>query len=204
MIRPEKSFIYTEPISTIEGNVIDRLLVLLRQAETTDDEKTEIETLTGMLPTVRQERITVAQCNGLALAKYQAQESNARDLFTERTGLSLPLPKKENGEPIDLDADQVALLNYAFKAAAAIASTTKFEIRDASVIVDANGVSFDDANEWKSVKLPAEYGSVASWVDNCPAVLQDKWSYEAYETNADLWRRGNDEIAKNFAAVSAS
>lgn len=204
MLRPEKTFIYTEPVSTLHGNIIDRLLMLLRQAETTDEERAEIDSLTGLLPIVHQERITVAQCNGLALAKYQTFVQEARDFFTEQTGLTLPLPKKTDGEPIDLDAEQNNLLNYAFKAAAALAATARFETREARVIVDADGVSFDDGNEWKPIKIPTEYNSVTNWVNNCPGVLQDKWGYEAYETNADLWRRGNDEITKNFAAVSVS
>lgn len=203
MLRPEKTFTYTEPVGTIEGNIIDRLLMLVRQQETNEAEKIEIETLSALLPTVHQERITVAQCNGLASAKYQALVREATDFFTEQTGLPLPLPKV-NDKPIELNTEQNNILNYAFKAAASLAATTKFEVREAKVVVDVDGVQFDDANEWKAVKIPVEYNSIANWVDNCPAVLQDKWSYEAYETNGDLWRRRDDDITKNFAAVSGS
>ena len=208
MLGLENQFIYTSDISLQDSPIVERIMALLSQAERSEDETAEVETLALALPTVTQARITVAQCTEYANAKYSALARDARDFFTEETGVALPLPKVKNEDGTESDGkmseEQYILLNSLFSAAASIAATVKFETRETKPIVTADSVTFDDSPAWTGSKILPEYRTVEGWALRCPSVLQQAWTYRAHNANPELWQRRDDAISKNFGAVSAN
>lgn len=196
MIRVSHTLTYTSSIGFYESSVIDKLIELAKKPDKTDDEQAACLTLNDALPTVTQVRITVVQVDGRQKAKYEALTRSARNYFTEQSGIQLPF----DGE---LDKEQQALLNIAFNAAAAIASTTGYATRETKAIVTDDGLEFEDT-EWVGATLPSEYATISGWVEGLPATLQDAWGEYAYNANVDLWRRSGSESSKNFGAVSVS
>lgn len=199
MLRKQYTFTYTAGISYVETQVVDALMKLAGKQDRTLEEEEAARTLTGALPEVTQVRITVTQVNGLGRALYDRLSNDARQFFSEQSGIDGPLK-----DDTDLTPEQESLLSVAFAACASMASTSKFEQRTTKPIVAADGVTFDDSPKWEPVALPGPFKTLEEWVYECPDTLQKAWANAAYDANIDLWRRSQDPVAKNFGAVSGT
>lgn len=214
MLRTTYTLTYTSATSMFETATIDQMVELSRQKNRSKQQNEALEQLQHALSSATQIRITVAQVNGLQNAKYHSLTGHAREYFTEQTGYPIPLPNqvdetgeeilddKGNPKVIELEDWQEAIFHVAYNAAAALAATSKVEMREVKPTVTAEGVTFPEDGTWQEVPIPSEFATVAGWVENCPATLQDAWARKAYDANPNLWRRGGDQAAKNFDAVS--
>ena len=198
MLRAEYSLTYTSAISYVETKVIDSLVDLSKRPERSEEEERSLQSLQEILPEVEQARVTVMQVNGLGKALYERLANDARLFFTDTTGIEFPVKMEE------LAPEAQGILNLAFNACAALSATTKFETRTTKPVITESGMEFDDSVPWTVIASPGPYKTVGDWVNDCPDTLQRTWANLAYDANPELWRRGMDGSAKNFAAVSVT
>lgn len=192
-LRKKHTFNFVTAVSSQEESIINGLLALARKTERTEEEEKSIANLAEYIPEVKQIEITVAHCNGLMKAEFDAYRIEAIEYFAELTGIQIPY----DGELTRKQKNIWALL---INGASALASTDSCRWRNTKPVITADGIGYEDT-QWTN-GIPDEIATLSGWFNECPESLQSWWSNSAYDVNPNLWTRGNDEASKNFGAVS--